>query len=193
MKVVGVGSVGTRCAILLLLADDDDALILQYKEAGPSVLEPFLGKSRFRNHGQRVVCGQRLLQSASDLFLGWACDEHGVDFYFRQLRDMKTTVRIDGMTTAAFVQYAELCGSALARAHAKSGDPALISGYLGRSDIFDRSLAAFARTYADQNERDHAEMAQAVRSGRLVAQAEAAKGPATGPHLDQAPAVRPNP
>jgi hypothetical protein len=171
MKVVGVGSVGTRCAVLLLMAGDDDALILQYKEAGPSVLEPFVGKSRYHNHGQRVACGQRLLQSASDLLLGWASDDQGRDFYFRQLRDMKTTVRVDGMSASALAEYAEMCGWALARGHAKSGDPALISGYLGRGDAFDRAVAAFASTYADQTERDHTAMVQAVRAGRLVAQA----------------------
>ncbi len=172
MKVVGVGSVGTRCAILLMMAGDDDALILQYKEAGPSVLEPFVGKSKYHTHGQRVVCGQRLLQSASDLFLGWSTDEEKRDFYFRQLRDMKTTVRAEAMSASQLTAYAELCGWALARGHAKSGDPAFISGYLGRSDSFDRAIAAFARTYADQNERDHAAMVQAVQTGRLVAQAQ---------------------
>jgi uncharacterized protein (DUF2252 family) len=169
MKVVGVGSVGTRCAILLLMAGADDALILQYKEAGPSVLESFVGKSKYHTHGQRVVCGQRLLQSASDLFLGWSTDVEKRDFYFRQLRDMKTTVQIEGMSASQLIQYAAMCGWALARGHAKAGDPALISGYLGRRDSFDRAVAVFARTYADQTERDHAAMVQAVRSGRLVA------------------------
>jgi uncharacterized protein (DUF2252 family) len=175
MKVVGVGSVGTRCAIMLLMADEDDGLVLQYKEAWPSVLEPYAGKSKYASHGQRVVCGQRLLQSASDLFLGWASDEQGVHFYFRQLRDMKTTVRLDGMSAAALLRYAKLCGRALARGHARAGDPALISGYLGRGDAFDRALATFARTYADQNERDHAAMVAAVKSGRLVAHTEPAR------------------
>jgi uncharacterized protein (DUF2252 family) len=174
MKVVGVGSVGTRCAILLMMAgDEDDGLILQYKEAGASVLEPFVGKSKYHNHGHRVVSGQRLLQSASDLFLGWASDEQGLNFYFRQLRDMKTTVRIDGMSASAFTRYAKLCGRALARAHAKAGDPALISGYLGRGEAFDVAVTSFAHTYADQTERDHAVMVEAVREGRLVAHTEA--------------------
>ncbi len=172
MKVVGVGSVGTRCAILLLEAGEGDALILQYKEAGPSVLEPFVGKSKFHNHGQRVVYGQRLLQSASDLFLGWATDEQGLHFYFRQLRDMKTSVRVEGMSASTLLGYAELCGLALARGHAKAGDPAPISGYLGSGDAFDRAIAAFARRYADQTERDHAAMLKAIRAGRLVAQTE---------------------
>jgi uncharacterized protein (DUF2252 family) len=173
MKVVGIGSVGTRCAVLLLMAGDDDSLILQYKEADPSVLEPFAGKSKYKNHGQRVVAGQRLLQSASDLFLGWSSDDQGRDFYFRQLRDMKTTVRVDGMSASVLAQYAAMCGWALARGHAKSGDAALVSGYLGRGEAFDRALASFARTYADQTERDHAAMVQAVKAGRLVAQTDA--------------------
>ncbi len=173
MKVVGVGSVGTRCAILLLMAGDDDGLILQYKEAGPSVLEPFAGKSKYHSHGQRVVCGQRLLQSASDLFLGWASDEQGMDFYFRQLRDMKTTVRLEGMSASALRKYAATCGWALARGHAKAGGSAAIGGYLGRGDAFDVAVAAFARAYADQTERDHAAMVRAVKSGRLVADKDA--------------------
>jgi uncharacterized protein (DUF2252 family) len=170
MKVVGVGSVGTRCAILLMMAGDDDALILQYKEAGPSVLEPFLGKSKFHTHGQRVVCGQRLLQSASDMFLGWSTDEEGRDFYFRQLRDMRISAHFEGMSPSQMKEYAKMCGWALARGHAKSGDPALISGYLGRGDSFDHAVVAFAGTYADQTERDHAAMVEAVQTGRLVAE-----------------------
>jgi uncharacterized protein (DUF2252 family) len=172
MKVVGVGSVGTRCAILLMMAGEDDALILQYKEAGPSVLEPFVGKSKYHTHGQRVVCGQRLLQSASDMFLGWSTDEERRDFYFRQLRDMKTSVRIEDMSAGQLMEYAKMCGWALARGHAKSGDPALISGYLGRGDSFDHAVIVFASNYADQTERDHAAMVQAVQAGRLVAEAE---------------------
>jgi uncharacterized protein (DUF2252 family) len=170
MKVVGVGSVGTRCAILLLTAGDDDLLVLQYKEAVRSVLEPYVGKSKYRNHAQRVVHGQRLLQSASDLFLGWSSDEQGRDFYFRQLRDMKTSVNLEGMSAAALSKYAKMCGAALARGHAKSGDAAAISGYLGSGESFDEAIAAFACTYADQTERDHAAMVQAVKAGRLVAQ-----------------------
>jgi uncharacterized protein (DUF2252 family) len=170
MKVVGVGSVGTRCAIVLLMASDDDLLVLQYKEAGPSVLEQFLGKCKYHTHGQRVVCGQRLLQSASDMFLGWSSDTDKRDFYFRQLRDMKTTVQLDAMSPSGLKAYSELCARALARGHAKSGDGAQISGYLGRSDAFDRAVTAFAGAYADQTERDHEAMADAVRAGRLVAQ-----------------------
>jgi hypothetical protein len=133
------------------------------------VLEPFVGKSKYRSHGQRVVCGQRLLQSASDLFLGWSSDAERRDFYFRQLRDMKTNVRIEGMSPFQFTEYAQLCGWALARGHAKSSDPAFISGYLGRSDSFDHAVARFAARYADQTERDYAAMVQAVQAGRLVA------------------------
>ena len=172
MKVVGVGSIGTRCAILLLMAGEEDALVLQYKEAGKSVYEPYVAKSKHANSGQRVVSGQRLLQSASDLFLGWASDEQGRDFYFRQLRDMKTTVRVEGMSASTLSEYAQLCGHALARGHAKSGDLALISGYLGQRDSFDRAVAAFARSYADQTERDHAAMVQAIQAGRLIAHTE---------------------
>jgi uncharacterized protein (DUF2252 family) len=172
MKVVGVGSVGTRCAILLMMAGDDDALVLQYKEAGPSVLEPFAGKSKHKNHAQRVVCGQRLLQSSSDMFLGWTTDEEGRDFYFRQLRDMKTTVTIADMTADDLTRYVELCGWTLARGHAKSGDAAVIAGYLGSGDAFDEALAEFARTYADQTERDHEALVKAIQEGRLVAQTE---------------------
>jgi uncharacterized protein (DUF2252 family) len=172
MKVVGVGSVGMRCAIILLTASEDDLLVLQYKEAGPSVLEQYLGKSKYHTHGQRVVCGQHLLQSASDIFLGWSSDTDKRDFYFRQLRDMKTTVHLETMSASGLRAYAELCARALARGHAKSGDAALISGYLGRSDAFDRAVTAFASAYADQTERDHETMTQAVRAGRLVVQAD---------------------
>ncbi len=169
MKVVGVGSVGTRCAVVLLTAGPGDVLVLQYKEAGPSVLEPFAGKSRHRTHGQRVVCGQRLLQSASDMFLGWSEDQERRDFYFRQLRDWKTNVRLERLSPAGLADYAALCGRALARGHAKSGEPALVAGYLGRGRSFDRALTAFARAYADQTGRDHEALVSAVRSGRLTA------------------------
>jgi hypothetical protein len=158
--------------VLLMMAGEDDPLILQYKEAGPSVLEPYAGKSKFQLHGQRVVAGQRLLQAASDLFLGWAEDEQGLHFYFRQLRDMKTSVELEAMSASGLVKYVELCGAALARGHAKAGDPAAIAGYLGRGDAFDAAVAAFARAYADQTERDYQAMKDAVKAGRLVAQVE---------------------
>jgi uncharacterized protein (DUF2252 family) len=171
MKVVGVGSVGTVCAIALLMADEDDSLFLQIKQARPSVLEPYAGKSAYRNEGQRVVVGQRLMQSATDLFLGWSrIGKPPLDFYVRQLRDMKISVTLDNMRIGGFVSYAGYCGWALARAHAKSGDAAMISGYVGKGDVFDRALGRFARTYADQTEKDHATLVKAVRAGRVHAE-----------------------
>jgi hypothetical protein len=155
-KVVGVGSVGTRCYVVLLLGNDsNDPLLLQIKEAQPSVLERHLGPSGYANHAQRVVCGQRLMQAASDLFLGWT-RLGSTDYYIRQLRDMKLTVNIETLSEGGFIEYCRFCGWALARAHARSSDAAQISGYLGRSDVFDRAIAAFAETYAGQTERDHA-------------------------------------
>jgi uncharacterized protein (DUF2252 family) len=169
-KVVGVGSVGTRCYIILLDSSHaNDPLFLQIKEAQRSVLEPFAGKSRYSHQGQRVVYGQRMMQSASDIFLGWArMDTH--DFYIRQLRDMKATANLDSFTASSLRRYAELCGWALARAHARSGDAVRIAGYLGRGDVFDEALARFASAYADQVERDFDAFSAAVRSGRLVAE-----------------------
>ena len=166
-KVVGVGSVGTRCAIVLLMAGQHDPLLLQFKEALPSVLEPYAGKSRYANHGERVVTGQRMLQSASDIFLGWTRDEEGHDYYFRQLRDMKMTMEVENMPRQDWIEYIELCGRALARAHARTGNPALIAGYLGKNNTFDRAIATFAGKYADQTESDHAAFVKAVRAGRL--------------------------
>jgi uncharacterized protein (DUF2252 family) len=168
IKVVGVGSVGTFCAIALLQADVDDSLFLQLKQARPSVLEPYAGKSVYRNQAERVVIGQRLMQSASDMFLGWSrIGRPPVDFYFRQLRDMKVSVNLDTLPFAGFINYAYYCGWAVARAHAKTGDAALISGYLGRSDAFDEALRRFARAYADQTDEDHAALVNAVESGRI--------------------------
>jgi uncharacterized protein (DUF2252 family) len=172
MKVVGVGSVGTRCGVFLLMASATDPLFLQIKEARASVLEPYVAKSKYANQGHRVVTGQRLLQATSDIFLGWAGNQAGENYYFRQLHDSKAGVDVDGMAAANLIDYATACGWALARGHAKSGDAAAISGYLGRGDAFDQAVAAFAVAYADQTERDHALMADAVRSGRLVAQTE---------------------
>jgi len=174
IKVVGVGSVGTRCLILLLMAEEDDLLVLQYKEAVASVLEPFVGKSKYPNHAQRVVCGQRILQSASDMFLGWSSVD-GRDFYFRQLRDMKTGVVLEGMSASDFTLYVTMCGAALARGHAKSGDAASISGYLGSAETFDDAVASFACAYADQANRDYNMMMEAVKSGHIVAQTPAKK------------------
>ncbi len=167
IKVVGVGSVGTYCGIVLMMASERDPLFLQIKEARPSVLEAYAGKSIYPNHGQRVVNGYRLMQSASDIFLGWAKGKLGRDMYIRQLKDMKIGALVDVFSPGFMVQYAEVCGWALARAHARSGVPAQISGYLGKSDAFDEAIAAFASAYADQSERDHAILKKAVRSGRV--------------------------
>ncbi|MGZ5322071.1 MAG: DUF2252 domain-containing protein [Solirubrobacterales bacterium] len=173
-KVVGVGSVGTRTFIALLLgAAEGDPLFLQIKEAEASVLEPYAGRSRFRHHGRRVIEGQRLMQAASDIFLGWLSAE-GIDgvrrtFYVRQLWDWKLSPRIEAMSPELLAAYAEMCAWTLARAHARSGDRGAIAAYLGKGDAFDRSLADFAEAYADQNERDHAALADAVKSGRVEA------------------------
>jgi uncharacterized protein (DUF2252 family) len=167
VKVVGVGSVGTLCSILLLMAEEDDPLFLQIKEANPSVLEAYTGKSLYPNHGERVVRGCLLMQSASDLFLGWTEGEHGRQFYVRQLRDMKIKPLVEVFDRSDMIQYAELCGFTLARAHARSGEPAVISGYLGQSDTFDKAIAAFSTAYADQSEKDHAVLMKAVRDGDL--------------------------
>jgi uncharacterized protein (DUF2252 family) len=166
-KVVGVGSVGTRCYIVLLLGNDsNDPLLLQIKEAQASVLERHLGPSIYPNHAQRVVSGQRLMQAASDLFLGWT-RLGPTDYYIRQLRDMKLSVSLETLIPDGFIEYCRFCGWALARAHARSGDPAQISGYLGRSDVFDRALASFAETYADQTERDHAALAAVIKADQI--------------------------
>jgi uncharacterized protein (DUF2252 family) len=172
VKVVGVGSVGTRCGILLLVAGPNDRLFLQVKEARASVLEPYAGKSVYDNHGQRVVIGQRLMQAASDMFLGWTHGHAGRHFYARQLRDVKVKPLVEVYDPPTMTSYAESCGWVLARAHARSGDPALIGGYLGICDRFDRAIADFAVAYADQNERDHAAFVGAVREGRLAADLE---------------------
>jgi uncharacterized protein (DUF2252 family) len=170
IKVVGVGSVGTRCAVALLMGGDDDSLFLQLKEARSSVLEPYAGRSRYPNHGERVVEGQRLMQAASDIFLGWSRDRsQGVDFYVRQLRDCKTAANIDTMDFPHLHDYARHCGAALARAHAKAGDPAAISGYAGKGTTLDTALARFAAAYADQTEEDFAALQAAATAGRIVA------------------------
>ena len=170
IKVVGVGSVGTWCGILLLLASEQDPLLLQVKEARASVLEAYAGKSIYPNHGERVVNGYRLMQSASDLFLGWAVGPAGRQVYVRQLKDMKISMLVEAFSRSVMMQYAELCGWTLAHAHARSGEPAKISGYLGKSDRFDEAVADFSIAYADQSERDHAILKKAVREGRLEAQ-----------------------
>ena len=172
LKVVGVGSVGTWCSAVLMTAGDKDHLFLQMKEAGPSVLEAYVGESIFPNHGQRDVNGCRLMQSASDIFLGWLNTRHGRHFYVRQLRDVKIGAPVEQFGSGKMVEYAELCGWTLARAHARSGASAQISGYVGNSDTFDTAVAAFAEAYADQSERDHATFKKAVRSGRVKADME---------------------
>jgi uncharacterized protein (DUF2252 family) len=175
-KVVGVGSVGTRCWIVLMLGRDDaDPLFLQVKEAEASVLSRFVGASKYANQGQRVVAGQRLMQAASDIFLGWQRTEAGLDgrqrdFYVRQLRDWKFSVDIETMIPRGMRLYGELCGWTLARAHARSGDRIAIAAYLGGSDVFDRAITEFAAAYADQNERDHNSLVAAVASGRIAAE-----------------------
>jgi len=171
-KVVGVGSVGTRCFMVLLLADSDDPLLLQVKEARPSVLEPYAGKSEFDHRGQRVVVGQRLMQSASDMFLGWMTGVDGTHYYVRQLRDMKFSVPLDALEADTLARYAGVCGWVLARAHAKGGDAAMISGYLGKKDTFDQALAQFAMAYADQTVRDHKSLVKAVKAGRVQAKSD---------------------
>jgi uncharacterized protein (DUF2252 family) len=174
-KVVGVGSVGTRCWIALMLGRDDaDPLFLQVKEAEASVLSRFVGASKYANQGQRVVAGQRLMQATSDIFLGWQRTEAGLDgrsrdFYVRQLRDWKFSVEIETMVPRGLRMYGNLCGWTLARAHACSGDRIAIAAYLGGSDVFDRAITQFAAAYADQNERDYQTLVDAVASGRITA------------------------
>ncbi len=175
-KVVGVGSVGTRCWVVLLLGrDSNDPLFLQVKEAQRSVLEPGAGRSRFGNQGQRVVEGQRLMQAASDSFLGWLraprdlVESEPRDFYVRQLWDAKASADIKTMRPEDMQAYSRLCAWTLGRGHARSGDPIAIAGYLGSSDVFDRAIAAFAEAYADQNERDYSALLDAIAEGRVEA------------------------
>ena len=168
-KVVGVGSVGTRCWIIFLTGNNsDDPLFLQLKEAQPSVLEPFLDKSSYANHGQRVVAGQRLIQAAPDIFLGWG-EIGGIHFYVRQLRDMKGGVEFDRekVNLKNLPQYSSLCAWALALSHAKSGDAAMIAGYTGNNEVLDEAMVRFAFAYADQTEKDHEALAAAAKSGRI--------------------------
>jgi len=170
-KVVGVGSVGTRCAIVLALggAEGDDPLFIQIKEAQASVLEPYVGASPYPHHGQRVVIGQHMMQALSDIFLGWSTFG-GRHYYGRQLRDMKFSVEVEDIDPVRFTAYVQVCGATLARAHARTSDPAQISGYLGNKDTFDQAIADFAEVYADQTERDHAALLAAIKDGRVQAQ-----------------------
>ena len=172
IKVVGVGSVGTRCSVLLMMAGSGDALFLQVKEARKSVLEPYAEKSTIANHGERIVTGQRIMQSASDIFLGWTAGAPGRHFYVRQLRDMKLKPRVEQFTPATLLQYAQFCGWALAHAHARSGQPALISGYLGKGGRFDEAVAEFSVAYADQSERDYRTLYEAAQNGRIEVRSE---------------------
>ena len=170
-KVVGVGSVGTEAFMVLLMGDrDDDPLFLQVKEADTSVLAPYAGAGEYEQEGERVVQGQRVMQAASDPFLGWATGtgKRGRDFYVRQLRDMKGSAAIEGMPPANLARYGEVCGATLARAHARSGDAANIAGYLGDDDTFDRALEHFAVAYADQNDADYAEFTDAADEERIA-------------------------
>jgi uncharacterized protein (DUF2252 family) len=172
IKVVGIGSVGTACGLGLFVAADDDPLFLQIKEARPSVLEPYAGKSVFSNNGQRVVEGQRLMQSASDIFLGWLRNARGIDMYVRQLRDAKISPVVEDMDADLLRDYGKLCAWALAKAHARSGDAASIAGYMGSSELFDEAITEFAVEYADQTERDYRTFVKAVREGRIKATPE---------------------
>lgn len=168
VKVVGVGSVGTVCWVLLFMAGEGDPLFLQVKEARASVLEPYAGKSAFDNQGQRVVNGYRIMQPASDMFLGWARGPKR-DFFIRQLRDIKISIRVETFGAAEMGMYAGWCGRALALSHARSGNAAMLSGYMGKSDTFDRAIAAFSVAYADQNEKDHGALDRAIRKGKVKA------------------------
>lgn len=168
MKVVGIGSVGTSCWVFLFMASDDDPLFLQIKEARPSVLEPYAGKSKFSNCGERVVNGYRIIQPAGDIFLGWSRGPKR-DFFVRQLRDTKISARVETFGGAEMDLYAQWCGRALALSHARSGQRAVLSGYMGNNDVFDRAIAAFSLAYADQNEKDHEVLVRAVRNGKLKA------------------------
>ncbi len=178
VKVVGIGSVGTSCWVLLFMAGEGDPLFLQVKEARRSVLEPYVGPSTFSNHGQRVVAGYRLMQPASDTFLGWTqgTGAKRLHFFIRQLRDIKIGIRVETFGSAEMEIFARWCGRALALSHARSGHSALLSGYMGKSDVFDQAIADFSSVYADQNGKDHAALARAVRRGKVKAVVEEESG-----------------
>jgi uncharacterized protein (DUF2252 family) len=170
LKVVGVGSVGTRCGVILLIGEKSDPLLLQIKEARHSVLEPYTSPSIYENQGERVVQGQRLLQAASDIFLGWASNNSQIfQYYLRQLKDMKYSFDIESLTLPEIFQYSDICGWTLARAHARGGGAAVISGYIGKSDLFEKAYTSFAKDYADQNTQDFKRFVRAVQSGEIVA------------------------
>src|SRR5262245_38405402 len=170
IKVVGIGSVGTMCWVLLLTAEDGDPLFLQVKEARASVLEPYAGASKFENHGERIVQGHRLMQPYSDIFLGWTGS--GRHYFIRQLRDIKISIRVESFGREEMELYATWCGKALALSHARSGIAAQLSGYMGKSDAFDQAIGSFSLAYADQNEKDHAALKKAIRAGKVEATVE---------------------
>jgi uncharacterized protein (DUF2252 family) len=172
LKVVGVGSVGTACWVALLMTGDGDPLFIQAKEARRSVLEPYAGKSIYPNNGQRVVYGYRLLQPFSDPFLGWTAGKEGRHFFFRQLRDIKISIKVETFGKSEMLSYADWCGQSLALSHARSGDSAMLSGYMGSSDTFDQAIAEFSLAYADQNEKDQASFKKAIKSGKIEAEYE---------------------
>jgi len=171
IKVVGIGSVGTSCWVLLFMAGEGDPLFLQVKEARASVLEPFAGASVFKNNGQRVVHGYRLMQPASDMFLGWT-EGPKRQFFVRQLRDIKISIRVETFGRSEMDLYATWCGKALALSHARSGSSAMLSGDMGKSDVFDKAVAAFSMAYANQNEKDHSALDRAVKKGTVAAEFE---------------------
>jgi len=175
VKVVGVGSVGTRCFVMLLMSGDGSPLFLQIKEARQSVLAPYAGKSKYANNGERIVRGYRMMQPASDIFLGWSQGRGGRQFFIRQLRDVKIKPLVETWDGPSMEFFAEWCGHALALSHARCADPSIISGYLGKSDTFDKALVSFSVDYADQNERDHATFLRAIKTGKLKAQYEEAE------------------
>ena len=169
LKVVGVGSVGTRCLIGLFSANEDDAIILQFKEGNPSVLEKYAGKSVYENHGERIVNGQRLMQTVSDIFLGWTRAQDGTEFYVRQLRDMKASANAENFTPKLLLEYGSICGWALAKSHAKAGRAPEITGYIGKSEIFAEAIAHFAVQYANRTEKDYALLKAAEKNHRIKA------------------------
>ncbi len=170
LKVVGVGSVGTRCYVVLLVNDENEPLFIQVKEARQSVLEPYTAPSPFKHEGERVVCGQRLIQSGSDIFLGWSTSEPGKHFYFRQLKDKKISAEVEQHDKYTLSVYAGFCAGVLARAHCKTGHGAILCGYIGRGDIFADAITKFAVKYADRTEKDYEEFMKAVKSGQLKAE-----------------------
>jgi uncharacterized protein (DUF2252 family) len=172
LKVVGVGSVGTRCYVVLMMNDNDEPIFVQVKEARQSVLEPYTQPSRYAHHGERVVQGQRMIQAASDIFLGWAVGEEGRHCYLRQLRDKKISFEVDTYDKFGLTLYAHLCGDILARAHCKSAQGPFICGYLGKGEVFANAICEFAVAYADQTERDYADFMKAVRAGKLPIEKE---------------------